>query len=120
MKIWLLIAALIVGAGCFSVGTRVCALHQAGCDFKDHVLTIWPSGPACPTWDVRFAQYNPSGQPTDTYGVAPGDDNLMLTLRNASESDREVHVWYAGENYFVYPTCSSDYPLVIYRAELVN
>lgn len=116
----LLSLAVLLSVGCVSVGTRVCALHQPGCDFTDHVMTIWPSGPICPTWDVRFSQYNPTGEPTDQYGVTPSDDSVRATLTEASKENVEVHVWYAGEKYFLYKSCSSDFPLVIYAAELVN
>lgn len=116
-----MLLALIIGqSGCFGVGTRVCALHQAGCDFTDHVLTVSPSGTFCPTWNVQFAQYNPSGQPTDTYAIQEGRDDIVATLRQASEQNRPVHVWYAGENFVIYNKCHADYPLVIYQAELLN
>lgn len=113
---WLL-AAIVITSGCVSVGTRVCGMNQPGCDFTDHVLTTWPNGRLCPTWNVRFAGYQPNGQPTDTYGVAQ-DDALVATLRKASDEDKPVHVWYAGENLLLYASCKSDYPLVIYRAEI--
>lgn len=103
--------------GCIRVGSRVCTIDQAGCDFTDHVMRIYPSGVICATWDVDFAQYNSAGEPTPSYAVNPHDDNLIQTLKNASENDKPVHVWYAGEQYVLQSTCHADYPLVIYRAE---
>jgi hypothetical protein len=109
-----------LASGCIGVGTRVCAMHQAGCDFTDHVLTVSPSGTLCPTWNVQFAQYNPNGQPTDTYAIASGpeQDSIVATLREASDKNLPVHVWYAGEKFVVYLKCHADYPLVIYDARL--
>jgi len=112
--------ATTIASGCFGVGTRICAMHQPGCDFTDHVLTVSQSGTLCPTWNVQFAQYRPTGQTTDTYAVTsgPGQDSIVATLREASDKDLPVHVWYAGEKYLFYAKCNADYPLVIYDAKL--
>ena len=118
----LLAVAVLASSGCFGVGTRICAQHQTGCDFTDHVLTVFQSGTVCPTWNVQFAQYNPTGQSTDTYAITPGpdQDRIVATLREASEKNLPVHVWYAGQKYIVYLKCKADYPLVIYDAQLVD
>lgn len=116
------LAALAVAAmsGCFGVGTRVCTMDTSGCDFVDHVLTISPSGTVCPTWNVQMAQYNPSGQPTDTYSITtgPDEDRIVETLTQASRENLPVHVWYAGEKYVLYLKCKADYPHVIYDARI--
>lgn len=114
----LLVVGIALVSGCVGVGTRVCAQHQPGCDFTDHVLTVSPSGTLCPTWNVRFAQYQPNGQPTDTYAIQEGRDDIVATLRKASDENLPVHVWYAGEKYVVYLKCKADYPLVIYDAKI--
>jgi len=115
-----LLAIASLASGCVGVGTRICALHQPGCDFTDHVLTVSQSGTICPTWNVQFAQYNPNGQTTDTYAITSGanQDTIVATLREASDKDLPVHVWYAGEKYVLYAKCNADYPLVIYDAKL--
>lgn len=109
---------LLALVGCVRVGSRVCTTDQAGCDFTDHVMRIYPSGTLCATWDVDFAQYNSAGEPTPSFAVKPHDDALIQTLKTASENDRPVHVWYAGEQYVLQSTCSADYALVVYRAEV--
>ena len=54
----LAVVMVAASSGCVGVGTRICAKQQEGCDFTDHVLTVFQSGTVCPTWNVRFAQYN--------------------------------------------------------------
>lgn len=122
MKILLAVLAVLASAspGCIGVGSRVCAEHQAGCDFTDHVLRVFPSGTVCPTWNVQFSFYQPDGQPTDTYGVQYGNDKVMETLRKASQNNLAVHVWYAGSDYVIYNKCHSDFPLVVYDAQIVE
>ncbi len=123
MKVLAIVFALVTVAllsGCIGVGTRICGKQQVGCDFEDHVLTVFQSGTVCPTWNVQFAQYNPTGQSTDTYGIEVGRDDIVATLRTASRENQAVHVWYAGSDYVLYNKCKSDYPLVIYEAEIVQ
>ncbi|MBI2013723.1 MAG: hypothetical protein HYS87_02775 [Candidatus Colwellbacteria bacterium] len=104
------------------VGSRVCGEAEENCYFNDHVLTVWPSGTICPTWNVQFAHYLPAGQPTDTYAITtgPNEQAIVSTLRNASENNQQVKVWYAGEDYALYLKCKADYKFVIYAVQIVD
>lgn len=83
-------------------------------------MRVWPSGTFCPTWNVQFAFYQPDGQKTDTYAITsgPDQDRIVATLREASQNNTPVHVWYAGQDKVLYLKCKADYPLVIYEASI--
>ena len=107
-----LVAAPLALAGC--IGTQQCADMEEGCDFTDHVLTVKQEGYFCPTWSVQFAQYQPTGQSTNVYGVVD-DQTVVKALRDAAENDYAVRVWYKSAGHF--HQCSSSHPLVVYKVE---